>query len=86
MTKQELAQKRITSAGIDRLVTQGADGRVVNALCIPDSRDMELVNQGTHHIQGCGYTAVLLTVRNDGTPESIRKALELMAASLATMQ
>ena len=86
MTKQELAHKIAVSAGVDRLVTQGADGRIVNALCIPDSRNMELANQGTHHRQGCGYTAVLLTVRNDGTPGSIKTALELMAASLATMQ
>ena len=86
MTKQELAHKSAVSAGVDRLLTEGADGRIVNALCIPDSRNMELVNQGTHHTQSYGYTAVLLTVRNDGTPESIRTALELMAASLASMQ
>ena len=85
MTKTQLANKKAASAGLDRLVT-GAKGREVDVVCIPDSRDLCVINNGLAREYGAGYTAIIATCRNDGTPENIREALELMIASLGTAQ
>jgi len=83
MTKEQLANKKALSAGLDLLVT-GSDGRTVNALCIPDSRDLSVHESGSVHCYGSGLTTIVLTCRNDGAPKSIREALDLMITSLAT--
>ncbi len=85
MTKEQLSNKKALSAGLDRLVTE-SNGRTVSVLSIPDSRDLSVSDNGLVHRYGSGLTTIVLTCRNDGTPKSIREALDLMIVSLSTAQ
>jgi hypothetical protein len=85
MKKAELAKKTVVSAGLDRLLSS-VNGRHIGAMCIPDTQGMSIKNDTGTHVFGDGYTAIVLTVRNDGSPESIAEAISLMIASLATAQ
>ena len=85
MTKTQLANKKAASAGLDRHITK-LNGREINVLCVPDSLELSVRNNGLTHNYGNGYTAIVVACRNDGTPENIQEALDLMIASLGTAQ
>lgn len=83
MTKQDLAAKKATSAGLDRLLTNTND-RTVDVTVIPDTDNMQVLNAQCTHRHGSNRTAIIITIRNDGSAENILQGINLAIASLAT--